>query len=176
MNNETKTIWTYEEALANNALDIAGGRLLTKNDRLRGDLTINKLLRATRGLQTMTCDVRKGSKDLYNRGGCVECCFDNIVTGNPNPVKSPKGIKDLTLTKSFLDLPRGNYEIKFLTSYANASPITNKHMTKNCVLITNSGVYLCLSSDLVINGSGHVSTKSIANAKRLNKISELLGL
>lgn len=172
----TKTTWTYEEVMANNALDIAGGRLLRKNDRLKGDLAINKILQATKGLQTVTCDCRKGSNELYNRGSLVECCLDNITTGNPNPVKSPKGVKDLTLTRQFLDLPRGNYEVKFMTGYANASPITNKHITKKCLLVTLTGVYICLSTNLVLNGSGHVSTKSIANATRLEKLSELLGL
>lgn len=154
--------------------DAYKARFLPKNDRVKTDVAILKMLYKVNDDFIATFEEGRGG--LPNRGSLVECIVKHLINNINNVTKSQKGIKDIKITHKICELSKLSYEIKFATTYANASILTNKRACKYTILIGITGAYIINTNELVLNASNHVSTKSFANATRLDELSELLGL
>lgn len=165
--NKKQLIEIFEE-------DAYKARFLPKNDRVKTDVAILKMLDKVNNDFIATFEEGRGG--LPNRGSLVECIVKHLINNVNNVTKSQKGVKDIKITHKICELSKLSYEIKFATTYANASILTNKRVCKYTILIGITGAYIINTNDLILSGSNHVSTKSFANATRLDELSELLGL
>lgn len=165
--NKKQLIEIFEE-------EAMSARFLPKNDRYKTDVAILKMLQKVNVDFVATFEEGRGG--LPNRGSLVECIVKHLINKVNEVSKSQKGVKDIKVNHKICELSRLSYEIKFATTYANASVLTNKKACKYTILIGITGAYLVATKELVLSGSNHVSTKSFANANRLNELSELLGL
>lgn len=149
-------------------------KFLPKNDRYKTDIAVLKMLQKVSDDFVATFEEGRGG--LPNRGSLVECIIKHLINKVDEVSKSQKGVKDIKITHKICELNKLSYEIKFATSYANASILTNKKATRYTILIGTTGAYLIATNELVLSGSNHVSTRSFSKANRLNELSELLGL
>ena len=147
--------------------DANKARFLPKNDRLKTDVAILKMLDKVNNDFIATFEEGRGG--LPNRGSLVECIVKHLINNVNNVTKSQRGVKDIKITHKICELSKLSYEIKFATTYANASILTNKRSCKYTILIGITGAYIINTNDLVLSGSNHVSTKSFANASRLDE-------
>ena len=138
--NKKQLIEIFEE-------EAISAKQLPKNDRYKTDVAILKMLQKVNNDFVATFEEGRGG--LPNRGSLVECIVKHLINKIDEVSKSQKGVKDIKVNHKICELSRLSYEIKFATTYANAS---------------------------ILNNSNHVSTKNFANATRLDELSELLGL
>ena len=165
--NKNQLIEIFEEEAIN-------AKSMPKNDRYKTDIAILKMLDKVNNDFIATFEEGRGG--LPNRGSLVECIVKHLINNVNNIKKKKKGVKDIKVNHKICELSSLSYEVKFATSYANASILTNKRACKYTILIGITGAYIINTNDLVLSGSNHVSTKSFANASRLDELSELLGL
>ena len=154
--------------------DANKAKFLPKNDRVKTDVAILKMLDKVNDDFVATFEEGRGG--LPNRGSLVECIVKHLINNINNVTKSQKGVKDIKITHKICELSKLSYEIKFATTYANASVLTNKKICKYTILIGITGAYIINTNELILNASKHISTKSFANATRLDELSALLGL
>lgn len=123
----------------------------------------------------------KTNKNMFNRGVAVEImvkllvyryCGINTQAHKSKCYESDMNTLGLNKVRE-LGLPLSdNIEIKFATSFANATP--KKNTAKWVLLINQQGAYLVSAKEIVTVGSGHIKPKQ-PNAKKLNKLNGLLG-
>ena len=142
---------------------------------------IERISRKMYNADYIEVECTKQNKNMFNRGVAVEIMVKMLVYRycgiNTQAHKSEcyeSDMNTLGLNKvRELGLPiSDNIEIKFATSFANATP--KKNTAKWVLLINQQGAYLVSAEEVATVGSGHIKPKQ-PKAKRLNKLSDLLG-
>lgn len=121
----------------------------------------------------------RSNNGMINRGSLCEMLVKMYVLGKTKMLKSECNEADLDTSAldekrlKMFNLPRSkNIEIKFSTSFAYASPKSNKaHYTIVC---NDTGAYLVESGKLAKNKSNHIIAKQ-PNGVLLKNLSMVLG-
>lgn len=121
----------------------------------------------------------RSNNGMINRGSLCEMLVKMYILGKTSMTKSDCGEVDLDTSAldekrlKMFNLPRSkNIEIKFSTSFAYASPKSNKaHYTIVC---NDTGAYLVESGKLAKNKSNHIVAKQ-PNGVLLKNLSMVLG-
>lgn len=122
---------------------------------------------------TVEVEPTKGGFEL-NRGSLAENIVKMILLNTSEAWKTQRNRSDVKRGSANLKMfgldKWLNYEVKFATSFANAS--SSEPKTKYVILVTPDGAYLVESKKHV----GKWTTSSIWDGERLDDLSEALGL
>ncbi len=112
-----------------------------------------------------------------NRGSLCECIIKALIYNTDTVFKSSQRKGDLNtykIAKAELDcyeLDKKVYEIKFATSFANSSKVSNTRCNK-VILVTAEGIYLVDNKEK----GERFKPCDIWNGEKLTALSEILGL